>query len=227
VLLFTDDDVEVQSGWIDALVDPFADHAVAAVGGRVIPTFLGERPGWLTDDGIFAPVTLGDYGTEPFLFSEDRHPLGANMALRASVLANDPFDVRLGHTGKLALGYDEYLLLGRLAREHKVGYAPNAVVRHLLDADRLTAENARRTVFQIGFGSARYRRILGERAASLPRRLVRTGRAWRRARAATAGSDRTIEMRAWLDTGYQTEWLLGTRLRWLADIVAARGYRWH
>jgi hypothetical protein len=33
-------------------------------------------------------------------------------------------------------------------------------------------------------------------------------------------------MRAWLEAGSQTEWLLGGKTRWLANLIAARGLQW-
>ena len=183
ILLFTDDDVVVQSGWIDALSAPFADAGVGAVGGRIVPTFLGKRPRWLTDDEVFLPVTLPDYGTQPFRFDDGRLPIGANMAIRAGLLDPDPFDPRLGHTGKLAIGFDEFFLLTRLARDHTVLYVPNAVVAHLLDDGRVTLARARQLVRgpspQVGDSArkssspgCRHRSKDRSRSPSNPRRLT-------------------------------------------------------
>lgn len=88
LLLFTDDDVQVQPGWLDALIAPFRDAGVAATGGRIVPTFLCERPKWLTDDEVFMPLTLPDYGAAPIRFDAGRLPLGANMAIRANLLGD-------------------------------------------------------------------------------------------------------------------------------------------
>jgi glycosyltransferase involved in cell wall biosynthesis len=221
ILLFTDDDVVVQPGWIDALSEAFTDVTVGAVGGRIIPTFLCSRPHWLTDDEVFLPVTLPDYGTQPFRFNDGRLPIGANMAIRADLLDPDPFDPRLGHTGKLAIGFDEFLLLTRLARDYAVVYVPNAVVAHLLEDSRATLPAACRILFHIGFGSIRYQRMLGGPTPSLLRRVVRTRRAWWQVARASDG-DPVAELNAWRQAGQQTEWLLGSRAPWLANWCAAR-----
>lgn len=220
ILLFTDDDVVVQPGWIDALSAPFADAGVGAVGGRIVPTFLGKRPRWLTDDEVFLPVTLPDYGTQPFRFDDGRLPIGANMAIRAGLLDPDPFDPRLGHTGKLAIGFDEFFLLTHLAQDHTVLYAPNAVVAHLLDDGRVTLASARRILFYTGFGFIRYQRMLGRPTPSLLRRVVRTGRAWSQVRRAS-DADPIAELNTWRQAGEQTEGLLGHRAPWLANWCAA------
>jgi len=220
LLLFTDDDVQVQPGWIDALAAPFENEAVGAVGGRIIPTYLGERPDWLTDDPLFQPITLPDYGPEPFRFDDGRWPIGANMAIRASLLEPDPFDARLGHSGKVGIGFDEFAVMAALARNHTIGYAPDACVWHLLDANRLTLAVARRTLFQLGFGKARWHRLLGSAAPSLPRCVERTGRAWLGLRRASK-TDIAAELRAWQHAGEEMEWLLGARAPGLANWCAS------
>ena len=219
LLLFTDDDVEVRPGWIAALAAPFDDSRVGAVGGRIVPTFVCARPEWLTGDSAFFPLTLHDLGVAPFCFTGGHLPTGANMAIRANVLPSDPFDVCLGHTGKLALGFDEFELLEKIAADHVVVYAPGAVVCHMLDAGRVTVPRARRTLFQLGFGMGRWQRRRGGAVPTLARSVVRTARAWRDVRRAR---DLPTELRAWQEFGKQMEWLFGTRVPWLAAWCAER-----
>jgi glycosyltransferase involved in cell wall biosynthesis len=219
ILVFADDDVQVQPGWLDALVAPFDDPAVAATGGRVIPTFLCERPDWLADDGIFGPLILEDYGIEAFRFEQaTRLPFGANMAIRASVLDANPFDTRLGHNTKVSMGYEETFLLAGLVSDHYVLYVPDAVVRHLLGESILTPVAAQRKLFHSGFGAARYHRLRGEPARSLPLQAIETARAWRRAfRAHATVADRVND---WFWAGYQAEALVGPRSIPLANWCA-------
>jgi glycosyltransferase involved in cell wall biosynthesis len=224
ILLFTDDDVQVEPGWIDAMAAPFADPEIGAVGGRIIPTYLCDRPVWLTDDSIFLPVTLPDYGETPFDFDPTRLPIGANMAIRRSILPPDPFHPDLGHTGRLAIGFDEFFLMAEIIERHRVVYAPGATVRHMLDEDRLTVQAAERILFHIGIGFARYRRLSGDPQRSVARRAVKWGRAWWRLR--RARGDQVVRMRAWWEAGETTEWLLGSRTPrlalWCARNLAGR-----
>jgi glycosyltransferase involved in cell wall biosynthesis len=219
LLLFTDDDVQVQPGWIDALVAPFTHPSVAAVGGRIIPTFQCDRPDWLTDDDVFRPLTLPDYGLEPFEYGDGHFPVGANMGNRANLLPSDPFNVTLGHTGTIGIGFEEFAVMERLGRDHLLQYVPNAVVWHMLDAKRVTLPAARRTLFHMGFGLSRYQRLLGETPATLPRRLVRSIQALARVRS-NVDSDVVAELHAWHDAGQQLEWLFGARAPWLANWCA-------
>ena len=48
VVAFLDDDALPRSGWLRALLAPFADPQVGAVGGRIALRFEGASPPWLT-----------------------------------------------------------------------------------------------------------------------------------------------------------------------------------
>jgi glycosyltransferase involved in cell wall biosynthesis len=184
VLAFTDDDVTVANGWLDALAASFAP-GVVAVGGRVIPRFPGTRPAWL---GRWPnPATLWDYGTTAFDMGPEALPLGANMAFRADVLRRrlpEPFDLRLGHMGAMRVGGEESHLAAELLRAgHRIVYCPDAVVEHRLTPERVSYDGTRTTFILSGIGVARYERLIGVPHGSLARRLTRCVRTIRAARA--------------------------------------------
>lgn len=236
---FTDDDVTVQPGWIDAMLDAF-DPEVDMVGGRVIPQIDGDPPTWL-DLRPFFSVTLWDYGPEPIEMGlldggpgkprQQVYPIGANMAFRRGLLASlgEPFNPRLGHTGKVSMGYDEWDLFDRLADTHAIVYQPQAVVRHHLDADRLDYARIRRLSFQVGFGAGRSRNLRLAKMPSYPRRLYRVLRGYRGALTArrrnSSGpltSDGAFaEFDAYWKLGRDLETLL-SRVPWVAEQVAVR-----
>ena len=181
-VLFTDDDVTVCPGWIDAMVAAFAEN-VAVVAGRIHPRIIGEWPSWLL--GYDSPVTLGDYGETPFELTPDRLPLGANMAFDGNVLRvlPTPFDPRLGHTGKAAIGGDEFHLAATLLAEgHRGIYAPGAQVEHWAHAARWTYPEVRMAFYLLGIGIGRRSRIEGKPMPTLPRRAVRLFKCWTGAR---------------------------------------------
>jgi glucosyl-dolichyl phosphate glucuronosyltransferase len=178
-MLFTDDDVVVRDGWIDAITAAFSADVIA-VGGRILPRFAGVCPPWL--HGYPSPMTLDDYGAAPFNMGADRLPLGANMAFRADCLRSrlpNPFEVSLGHTGKVGIGWEETHLLLELCRSNQIRYAPDAVVEHWTDGSRCTYENVRRAFYQQGFGLTRSHRLRGHPSPSVIRRIVRLVRAHR------------------------------------------------
>lgn len=158
-ILFLDDDVIVHRHWIEELVAGFAP-GVAMVAGRILPHYCFDPPGWLRGGGADA-LPLWDYGDVPFEMDEQRMPLGANMAVRAEHLQalDPPFHPQLGHTGTIRTGHEEFYLASQLSG--RIKYVPDAVVDHMVDARRGDLGFARSAYFQLGFGRARYDRLLG------------------------------------------------------------------
>ena len=177
VIAFTDDDVEVDPGWVRAIVTAFAaDDAVAAVTGLVLPAELeteaqvlferyrgfgrGFLPRRIACDGRRAIAyrygAAGDYGT------------GANMAFRRSLFERvGDFDPALG-AGTPTRGGDDLEMFFRVLKEgHALLYEPRAIVRH---RHRRSIEELRRQVADHGVSFASYvvRSVLaypGERGA--------------------------------------------------------------
>lgn len=236
---FTDDDVTVQPGWIDALLEAF-HPGVDMVGGRVIPEIEGDPPSWLELRPFFS-ITLWDYGPEPIEMGlldrgpgkprQQVYPIGANMAFRRVLLTSmsEPFNPRLGHTGKVSMGYDEWDLFERLADTHTIVYQPGAVVYHHVEASRLAYDRARRLSFQVGFGAARSGNQRLARMPSYPRRVYRVLRGYRRALTVrrrnteeTLAPNRAFaEFDVYWKLGRDIETLLA-RVPWLAEQAAAR-----
>ena len=214
-LLFTDDDVLVQPGWVDALCAGFAQDDVAAVAGCVRPQWPSPPPRWLA--GRHAGVlALTDFGDDARDLTEDEVPVGANMAIRASALGGSaqPFDPRLGHQGSTYFAYEEFELFGELrAGGGRFAYRPDAVVRHRILPERMTWEGMRRASIHNGFGSRRAERLGGAAPIalriSLPS-LVRTYLSASRHRRQNGGRDEVEPQAAWEEL--RRYWDLG---RWI------------
>jgi glycosyltransferase involved in cell wall biosynthesis len=230
-VLFADDDVVIHSGWIDALVAAFSS-GVAAVGGRVLPQISGDTPPWFTTERN--SLTLWDDGSAEFDMTTERHPLGANMAVRGEVIRGfaEPFPSRLGHVGGVRMAYEEVHLVAKMLQDHRrVVYAPKAVVDHVVDAERLTYEFTRRAHFHYGFGRARYQRMLAVPFPGLAARANLAVRSYRYAlalrlrhsRARTPNlEDVDEEFMAYFAAGKNIEWLLGRwphLAEWLARVL--------
>jgi GT2 family glycosyltransferase len=233
LLLFTDDDATVEDGWADALVEPFDDPHVGAVGGRILAQWPYPPPRWLTGD-LGVALGLPDFGDEPRVFGESETPLGVNMAVRAELTKRvaTPFDVTIGHRGARYMGHEEVLFLERVRKTHLLVYAPSAGVKHHVLPEKMEFPQVRGSFFRAGFGLARADRLLGHPSPSLPRRVVRAARTCRGAleirrrnsRMSSLGPDDAYrECRAFMWAGKHLEMVFGRFPRvtdWMAGHLA-------
>ena len=152
IVAFLDDDVWVDSGWVDAVLDCFREAQIGAMGGRISLAIEGTHPTWLDLDhfgGYLSRLELGKVRAE---MKVTELPFGANCAVRRHV-----FD----QVGGFANGLDrkgESLISGGdvefFARVRRAGYAiiyePFAGVRHRVSKERLTTRYFERRAFGQG-----------------------------------------------------------------------------
>ena len=150
-LVFTDDDVIVGDGWLDAAAAPLLDDSdIEYTGGPVRPIWESPRPPWLSADraDLWGTIAICNYGDEPFVYEERRRvPLGANMAVRRRLFERiGGFDGRLGRSnGRQLLGQEVPELLARSRAAGARGlYVPPMVVDHHVPSQRLTKMYLRR-----------------------------------------------------------------------------------
>jgi GT2 family glycosyltransferase len=142
VLAFTDDDVNVDDGWLDAVRAAMADPDVALMGGPVAPRWHPAVPQWIRrarerHPRLGAPLALLDYGDRPLALGP-RTVLGANMAVRRQLFTElGGFPSHLGKLrGTLLSGEDHELCRRVQSAGFRAMYFPSAVVHHLVPADR-------------------------------------------------------------------------------------------
>lgn len=146
VLAFTDDDVRVQDGWLDAACRPLLNGAasVGYTGGPVRPIWGAPPPPWLelTRGDLWGTIAIQDHGTREMSYEEARKvPLGANMAVRREVFdAAGLFRPDLGRAnGRFVLGQEVPEWLLRVRRAGFTGvYVPDMDVHHHIPAARLS-----------------------------------------------------------------------------------------
>jgi len=158
LVLFADDDVRLDKGWLQALVASFARHDVACIGGKVLPNWLGPRPPWLKDQflNVLAMLDYGDRAQELGRNGDSRILYAANMAFKRSVfLAEGGFDTRIGRFGAYGSGEDQELVERLIQRGYQVVYEPAAVVLHRVDPSRMRKRYFRRWHFVAGRDRAR------------------------------------------------------------------------
>jgi peptidoglycan/xylan/chitin deacetylase (PgdA/CDA1 family) len=162
VFALVEDDVVVEPGWLEALVAAWtgADDALACVGGPLRAAFLGERPGWISDDLLdaFATLDLGDLPIAVDAHARTFH--GGNVSFRASALrAVGGFWPARGHPDGRDWFSEEHEAQRELARAGwHAAYAPAAAARRLVDRDA-----RRRVVLRRRLRYGARRALIGER----------------------------------------------------------------
>ena len=147
-MLWTDDDVLLAPGWIEAYVRAIRSNPKAAVfAGKVTPVFEGAPPAWWA---AALPHLTGltahrDLGPEPCALSieGDRMPFGANFAVRTVEQRRHLYDPLLGvGPGRRRLGEETQVVRGVLQDGGEGVWVPDAEVLHQIPAARMTVDYA-------------------------------------------------------------------------------------
>src|SRR5205823_5548766 len=173
VLAFTDDDVNVDETWIEAIRAAMHADDAALVGGPVVPRWERRAPWWLAlnrgDFGrLAAPLALVDYG----LCASDLGPrtlLGANLAVRRNVLQQiGGFAPHLGKLrGTLLSGEDHEFCRRVQAAGFRARYCCSARVWHWVPASRMRLSYFLNWFFWSGITNS----VLDETTVLTPRKL--------------------------------------------------------
>lgn len=162
IVAITDDDVEVDPGWLTALASAFTGPATLCVTGLILPAeletaaqLLVEQAGGFSRGFEPRSYSLGMSGPEPlFPFAAGRFGSGANMAFRTAWLLRDGgFDAATG-AGTPAKGGDDLIaFLKVITCGGTLSYQPAAIVRHW---HRPGYDGMRRQAFGYGIGFGSY-----------------------------------------------------------------------
>ncbi len=140
VVVFLDDDARGDERWLEKILEPFADPAVAGCGGWIVPEWQGERPRWFPQ--TFLWIMGCSYEGLPATGATIRNPIGANMALRRRVFdLVGGFSAGLGRIGTTPLGCEETELCIRYGVNHsddRFVMVRESVVFHSVPASRTT-----------------------------------------------------------------------------------------
>jgi len=141
-ILWTDDDVLVDSNWLVVYENAFQRWPKAAYfGGFIEPWYEKQPPKWITSDlQFFSGLILNrDFGhvERPFLKTEV--PYGANMAFQKWIFNKWKFNSRLGRNANDHILSEEVELLNNLKAYGLKGvWVPAAKVEHWIPVHRLT-----------------------------------------------------------------------------------------
>lgn len=165
-IIFTDDDVLLDPGWLHSFLSGISTHPnVRFAGGCVLPDW-GEKgvPGWFKGErlenlsGVLVWYDLGD--EVRLVVSEDPEPFGASFALHRDLIdCLGGFDTKLGVKGNGILRGEETDLLRRARDKGFLGlYVGNALCYHPVDWKRLSL----RGLYRYGIAAGQTHRILAD-----------------------------------------------------------------
>jgi glycosyltransferase involved in cell wall biosynthesis len=139
VVLWTDDDVEVDKLWMRTLLSGFVDKDADFVFGVSRPLWPEAAPDWFSPlhYGLFAVL---DYGPDPFTVTGLATPFyGLNYAVRRQTVVDlGGFREDLGVVEDLGGGEDIDLFRRALAARLCIVYEPRAVIHHVVPPARLS-----------------------------------------------------------------------------------------
>ena len=141
LLALTDDDVLPSPGWLAAFARAFSETGADNAAGRILPLWEAPPPRWLTPS-LHGVLAIPDGGTRLLTLKGTRDqvmPIGANMAIRRSVLESvGGWNPELGKLkDTLRTGEDHEFALRLVAAGFRGVYEPTAYVLHRVPADRL------------------------------------------------------------------------------------------
>lgn len=159
LLVFTDDDVVPDPGWLKQLVEATARYPGTEIfGGRILP--LGEVPEWIRRSSNLQQALLSehDYGEQDRPYPLGHYPIGPNMAVRRAAVSRRAarWNEALGPGTALPVG-DESGFLAQLSPPEATDrlYVAAARVYHTVDGRYFPLPRALRRAFQIGLAAGR------------------------------------------------------------------------
>ena len=172
ILAFTDDDAVVDNCWLKKIIETFEIYDADCVGGKSLPIWLGERPGWLSDN-LLNVLGILDYGEKVLSFdekiSEGMMLFGVNWAFKKGFfLKNGLFNTQFGSRG------EDQEMFDRLKRmKAKVIYNPEIIVRHKIEGNRLVKSYFRNWFYESGVAMSMLQYQYESEIIGIPRWMIR------------------------------------------------------
>ena len=179
---YIDDDAIPAEDWVERIVAATDARRppTAMIGGRILPYWEAPLPPWWPSQlrgslSIIEYEGEGEYRTNEL--PAGLEPYGANMVVHVlSLLAIGGFGTSSGRVGRALLSDEEVQLAWRLqATGHSVRYDSRIMVRHQIQATRLTPGWLLSRLYWQGVSTVLTRRMLGRSGAvwrELPRRIA-------------------------------------------------------
>lgn len=152
ILVFLDDDIDIEPNYLDVCDKVYNDPNVHIVGGKVLP-YNTNVPEWLPNQYYYI-VSIFNPSDSPFYTDK---LMGANYSMRReAALKIGWYNIELGRKGANLMGGEEVDYLDRARRlDYTILYEPKLVVYHKIE-NKLT----KKYVYDYSFNLGKSERIM-------------------------------------------------------------------
>jgi glycosyltransferase involved in cell wall biosynthesis len=171
---FIDDDEVPDPDWLERLLEAQRRTRADVVQGSIVPVFEPEAPRWLVDGGFLGWPRRNWRGTPPELAEDQDLPEAYtnNVLVRRAAVAC--LGLRFDPGFALAGGGDSHFFQALHAAGSRIVYAPRAIVRESVPAERATLWYRMRLEYRIAISPLKAKARASKGMA--PRRLRRLWR---------------------------------------------------
>ncbi len=158
-IFFLDDDATADPNWLSAMLSAMENRRLDAACGMVLPRWSIPPPSWL-GPRLWVKLAVHDRATLESAPAEEAEALqnyfSANVGFRRSAFERfGRFREDLGVVGGNPMSGEDTELFARIINSGgEMGFVADAIVHHLIGAERMTPQYLRRKSFAYGFGSA-------------------------------------------------------------------------
>jgi len=173
-IFFIDDDVIVERDWAAELLATLRARNLDAACGMVLPRWSSAPPEWL-GPSLWVKLAVHDQraisSSPPEAIEHLVNYFSANVGFRRTAFERfGNFREDLGVVGGNPISGEDTELFARImTRGGTIGFAPRAIVHHMIPPERMTRAYLRRKSFAYGVGSA----FAGGKSHNRPDKLFR------------------------------------------------------
>ena len=164
-LVFTDDDIIPDQGWLSSLYEAAQNYPYNIIGGKVLPKMNQTLPDWLTFEKPYSvvlngPLVCHDKGNEIREYGKGMWvPAGCNVLVRREMFSRHGlYSLDLGYLSPEVIisGEDSEIMFRFKNGGEKLLYYPKALVFHPADASRINKTRFRKWFWGAGRGRVRW-----------------------------------------------------------------------
>jgi len=163
IIAFLDDDALAERSWVENLAATYQEFEAIAVGGKILPLWLGQRPDYLPEE-LYWLVGITHEGFAGEKVTEVRNTFGPNMSFSREVfqkvgLFNENFGFARGGTSYMQGEEAEFTLRMKQKLGQGVIYNPKALVYHKIPPSKVKVKALLKRAFYQGYSKALLRKL--------------------------------------------------------------------